>query len=241
MDNYKLITYKIGENVPKLVNTYLDQEYQEQNYKYLIFSQTDIIDLAINTEELCNTYVNFMDTFNVPFTFYCYYGRFNSILPESANYPNPRLIVNTSKGKADLITQLAYGFLVINVSMLKSQLIKLDETYPAIFYLQELAEQCYRKKLWLSNCCFLDVHESWKLFKEHKNNGYNIDIKAFQEEKERYNKQNIQYMQIKEFLDIYKQELHKNENITMTIPSNINFDTIISTNNAISSQTAESK
>lgn len=223
MENYKLITYEIGKNAPKLINEYLTKEYQEQNYKYLIFSQTDIIDLAKNPEELCNAYVNFMDTFNLPFTFYCYYGRFNSVLPESANYPNPRVIVKTDKGKADLITQMAYGFLILNVSMLKSQSIKLDETFPAIFYLQELAEQCFQKKLWLSNCCFLDMHESWKYFKEHKNNGYNIDIKAFQEEKDRYNKRNIQYSGIKEFLDIYKQELHKSNNdVTISVPGNTN-------------------
>ena len=212
MNTYALIEYEAGINVPQLVNKYLTTEYTNQEHEYLIFSQTDILANAIDKNELCNAYINFMNTWQVPFTFYCYYGRFNSVLPESANHPNPRLLVKTEKGKADLISQLAYGFLVLNVSMLKSKNIKLDESYPAIFYLQELAEQCYRTKLWLSNCCFFDLHESWKLFKEHKNNGYNIDIKAFNEEKERYNKQNIQYKDVRDFLEAYKAAIHPVEN-----------------------------
>jgi hypothetical protein len=212
MNIYNLIEYEAGINVPQLVNKYLTAEYANQEHEYLIFSQSDILAIAKDKNELCNTYINFMNAWKVPFTFYCYYGRFNSVLPDSANHPNPRLVVKTEKGKADLISQLAYGFLVLNVSMLKSKNIKLDESYPAIFYLQELAEQCYRTKLWLSNCCFFDVHESWKLFKEHKNNGYNIDIKAFNEEKERYNKQNIEYKDIREFLEIYKASIHPIQN-----------------------------
>lgn len=213
MNTYKLITYDFGINVPKLVNEYLEIEYKNQENQYLIFSQNDIINLAIDKDKLCNEYVNFMNNWEVPFSFYCYYGRFNSVLPEYANHPNPRLIIKTAKGKADLISQLAYGFLILNVSMLKSQNIKLDETYPAIYYLQDLAEQCFKTKLWLSNCNFFDIHESWKLFKEHKNNGYNINIKDFNEEKERYDKLNIKYMDLKEFLDIYKAHIHKEDNV----------------------------
>lgn len=212
MNRYKLLTYTAGENVPRMINNMLAAEYKDQTAQYLIFSQTDIIDLANNQSELCNAYCNFLDTWKVPFGFYSYYGRFNSVLPESANRPNPRLVLKTKYGKCDLISQFAYGFIIINVETFKNGNIKLDETYPAIFYIQDLAEQCFQKNLWLSNCYYIDIHESWKMFKEHKNNGYNINIKDFQEEKERYNKQPRNYGPIQEFLDRYKVKLHEDDN-----------------------------
>lgn len=219
METYKLITYMPGENIPRVANALLAREYQNQTYKYLIFSQIDIIELAYDKDELCKAYVDFLDTWKLPFGFYSYYGRFNSVLPESANKPNPRLILKTKYGKCDLISQFAYGFLIINVELFKQANIKMDETYPAIFYIQDLAEQCFQKNLWLSNCFYFDIHESWKMFKEHKNNGYNINIRDFQEEKERYNKQERKYGTLQEFLDIYKAKLHEGENQVQAVSS----------------------
>lgn len=213
MNAYQLITYAPGQNVPVMVNEFLNKEYNNQTVDYLIFCQTDIAEMANDIKEVCEKYVEFIQITNIPFTFYSYYGRFNSVLPESANLPNPKLIIKTAAYKCDLTSQFAYGFLIINVTKFKNANIKLDESMSAIFYLQDLAEQCYQKKLWISNCYYLDIHESWKLFKEHKNNGYNIDINAYKKEKEDYNKKNIKYKNINEFIEDYKAYIATNNNV----------------------------
>lgn len=210
MEIYKLISYKAGSiNVPKRINEELDKEYIKQTCKYLIFSQEDVLELAKDKNELCNEYVKFMDNWKIPFATYYFYGRFNSIMPETINRPNPKLIINSKKGKCDVISQPAYGFLILNIEMLKSKNIKMDDTYPEIFYLQDLAEKCMKEGLWLSNNSFIDIHNSWELFKEHKNNGYAIDIAKFTSEKNRYNQIPRDYKPLQVFIEAFKKYINE--------------------------------
>ena len=227
MDLYKLFTYKEGTlNVPQFINTELSKEYTEQHYKYLIFAQEDVINNAKDKEQLCKAYTDFMDFWKLPFTTYAFYGRFNSVMPETANRPNPKLIIECKKGKVCVIGQPAYGFLIVNIEMLKSKNIKCDESYPEIFYLQDLAEKCYKENLWISNNNFLDINESWTLFKEHKNNGYNIDIKKFVSEKNRYNQIPRNYKPLNDFIENFKKYINDEASVKIEEPKQENNDLI---------------
>lgn len=212
MEKYKLISYKAGSiNVPKRINEELDKEYVEQTCEYLIFSQIDVLENAKDKNQLCDEYVKFMDNWKIPFVTYYYYGRFNCIMPDTINRPNPKLIINTKKGRCAVISQPAYGFLVLNISMLKSKNIKMDDTYPEIFYLQDLAEKCMKEGLWVSNNTFIEMDKSWELFKTHKNDGYAIDIAKFTSEKNRYNQIPRDYKPLQFFIEAFKKFVNGEE------------------------------
>jgi hypothetical protein len=205
MEICKLIQYEIGKvNVPKIVNEFLDKEKENRTIQYYIFSQTDVIDNAQDPNTLGNMYVNLLTTFNMPFGYYSYYGRFNRVLPTITNTPNPVYVFNIKNTKVDVTNQLAPGFLIVDMDMLNKNNIRLDETYPEIFYLQDLAEKCFKAGLWKSNCFFFDIHESWKLFKNQNNDGRQIDIKKFTEEKNRYTEKKPEYKPVNFFIDELK-------------------------------------
>lgn len=211
MNKFKTLEYEAGKlNVPKLINENLKKEYENQTVKYLIFVQTDIIENCIDFEKTCNNYCNFLDKWNIPFSYYSYYGRFNRVLPETNNIPTAKLNFNIKGEIVDVISQLAYGFLILDVEKLKSKNILIDESYPAIFYLQDLAEKCYKEDLWISNCYFFDIHDSWNMFKNQENNGYNISMKDFSEEKNRYNKIQRIYKSAQEFIEDFKRLYNSN-------------------------------
>lgn len=209
MNTYSVISYKAkNTNVPALINQYLVKEYQIQENEVLIFIQEELLNDVLDKTKLFNEYTNFIKEWNLPFSYYFYYGKFNRVLPQTANTPNPKYEFKTSNGIISISNQLAYGLLVLNISLLKTKNILFDDSYPQLFYLQDFAEKCYKNNLWISNCFFVDIHESWKFFKEESHEYFTIDGKKFLEEKERYNKINPQYKNPNEFIEDFKKYLH---------------------------------
>ena len=189
MSETKLFSYKEGTvNIPKLVNQQLKIFYQQEFDGSLVFAQEDVLQMAVDKDKLVQEYGDFVQHWKIPFATYCHYGRFNSAFPNADNRANPRFRVKTSRGICQVCTQPAYGLLTLNLKLLKPKKIFLSQKYPVMLYLQELAQRCMLQDLWISNNHFLDIDQSWKLFKSRSPKAYQIDMKVFTEQRERYKK-----------------------------------------------------
>ena len=207
----KIITYIPQEiiktqSIPKYFNSELEKAYKNDKIDNLIFIQKDIQDNIIDFNKFIESYNQLMLEYDLPYSFYPYYIYFNRLLPNVLNKPNPKLNITIKKVKnIQVVCVPAYGFLMLNVKKLKSINFKFDENLTELYWLQDMIQKCYEQKLWLSNCCFLDVTESWKMLKDYRNiNGFYINGETYKKEKENYEKLQIKYHSIQEFLDIFK-------------------------------------
>jgi len=220
MERFKVLVYDNPNsiNIPQNINKILDDEKNNQTTEYYIFMQKDIMDKAINSDELCSAYCNFCEKMDLPFAMYQYYNNFNRILPGSLNKVNPRLIIHTDKyGIFDIVTQLAYGFFIINVKKFIDSGFKFNETYTKLFYLQDMLEYFYQHKLYISNFCLFELHDSELLFKEPKDGktGYYINMEEFNKEREAYFKTiQPQYKNINEIIEQIKERYGTNTDVS---------------------------
>lgn len=165
----------------------------------------DIFANLKNPEKFFKDYQDFMIKWNLPYTFFPYYIYFNKILPKELGKPNPRFLFNLKNNeKLHVVIQPAYGFLMLDIKKLKFINFNFNVEYSEIYYLQDMIEQCFKKNLWISNCYFIDRFESWKDLKKITTNGILINMKKYNEEKIKYNKLNIQYMQPQIFIEKFK-------------------------------------
>ena len=211
----KVITYIPQEilktqTIPHYFNIELEKVYNDEKIDNIIFVQKDIQDNIIDFTKFIESYTQLMLEYDLPYCFYPYYIYFNRLLPNILNKPNPKLSITIKKvKKLNIICVPAYGFLVLNIKKLKSINFKFNEELTELYWLQDMIQQCFNNKLWLSNCCFLDVFESWKMTKDYYNiQGYYINGEKYKKEKENYEKQQIKYHSIQEFLDLFKGKLN---------------------------------
>ena len=143
----------------------------------------------------------------VPFVFFPYYVYFNKLLPKELGKPNPKFIFNIKNNKKiDVINQPAYGFLMLDINKMKSINFNFNIEFTEIYYLQDMVEKCYQNKLWISNCFFIDRHESWKDLKKLTIDGTLVNMKKYNEEKIKYNKLNLQYLSPQIFIETFKRK-----------------------------------
>lgn len=155
------------DNVPAFYNKELLSAYNDEKIDYLTFVQDDIYDNCKDPNQFINDYKEFLVKWNLPYIFFPYYIYFNKLLPEEAALPNPRLCLNIKNTeKINVVCMITYGFLLVDIKKLKSIDFKFNEQYTELFWVQDLAEQCFKNNLWISNCCFLDRLNSWKDLKE---------------------------------------------------------------------------
>lgn len=193
-------------SVVELYNKHLKNAYKSQD-EYLIFIQKDILDNLKNSEDYFEKTISFMKEWDLPYYFNPYYTYFNKVLPDMTNTPNPRIELTIKEyGTINIVNQICHGLLILDINKLKSFNFLFDTNYPVLYYLQDMVQKCYEKNLWISNCWFIDRYKSYEDLKEIKLQGYMFDGKRFQEEKAKYQKLNIQYHNVQEFIQKLKQK-----------------------------------
>lgn len=199
-------------NVPELFNTHLLKSYnncdKEQEF-YLILIHNDVIQNLKNSEQFFNDYISFMKKWDMPYIFFPYYAYFNKALPDMVGKPNPRVELKFKGETINIVNQICHGCLILNIKKLKTINFQFNTNYPILYYLQDLAEQCYQKQLWISNCWFLDRFKSWEDLIEITCNGLQIDNKKFQEQKTKYAANKVEYHPVQTFIDKFKEKFNK--------------------------------
>lgn len=207
----KIITYIPQEiiktqSIPQYFNQELEKVYKDDTVDNIIFIQKDLQDNIIDINKFIESYNQLMIDYDLPYCFYPYYLYFNKLLPNILNKPNPKINLTIKKVKNIQVVNIpAYGFLMLNVKKFKDIKFNFDQTLPELYWLQDMIQKCYEFNLWISNCCFLDVPNSWEMTKDFYNiNGYHVNGDKYKKEKETYENKQIKYHTIQEFLDIFK-------------------------------------
>ena len=201
----KIVSYNPNEvpNIPAMMN----QQIADSEDNFIMFVFDNVVDQMIDKQACCNAYKNFMLRFNLPFMIFPYYMHFNKILPDSIAKPNPRATIKLKKtGEVfDVVGMVAYGMLIVNKSRLADIGFKFDERYAKAFYVQDLMNRCFEKKIWMSNQYYIDIHNSWTMFKSNIREGYAVPSKVFLAEREEFAKNNKDGAQaINDFIQLLK-------------------------------------
>lgn len=239
----KKIVFIIDAHIKNYIQTYNNQlknayksiSKEDTQNTYLILLNEDLMRKLKNKDQFIDDYIALAEEFDLPYTFFPYYGNFNKVMIQiSPGIPHPIFEITLEKRNNKVINithQIAPGCLVLNVNKLKSINFKFDQNYSAIFYLQDLVEKCYRAKLWISNCWYIDRLHSWEdvegldLTQSHP-----INPKTFQAEQKKYFETNkdLKFKEAQPFIDDLKKWLN-GEEVTVEInqpPLNVNLSDI---------------
>lgn len=208
----------------QLKNAYKDVKDNE-NY-YLVLLNEDLKANLKDDKKFVDDYINLAEEFDLPFTFFPYYGAFNKVLIKaSGGIPHPVFevtIENKGNKVVNIIHQIAPGCLVLNLNKLKKIDFKFDTNYPTLFYLQDLVEKCYRAKLWISNCWYIDRLNSWEDLKSNPLEvKFGINGKNFQDEQKKYFETNkdCKFKEAPQFIEDMKKWV-KGEDVAVEIDDN---------------------
>lgn len=192
-------------NMSKFLN---DNIELHKNEKYIMFIFNDIYENIINLNEFYTKYVKLMKRFDLPYAFYPYYLHFNKMLWRSLSIASPKMKIKIDKKPAcNVINQAAYGMLIVDIEKIKSINFKFNESLKLCFYIQDLAEACFKHNLYFSSSSFLDVYNSQEMVKSSFKDGYFIDAKEFAEEKSKfYAKNTVVKEDVNEFIKKLKEK-----------------------------------
>lgn len=197
----KVISYDPSEisDMPAFLNEGL-KTYNTD--KYVMFVFNDILNAAKDKQVLCRAYEELLVRMNIPYAFFPYYVHFNRILPDTVRKPSPRISVNLKKSfRFDIVQEPAYGLMILDAAALRSTNFKFNEQYKLVFYIQDLIAHCFEKKLYFSNSFFLDVYQSYNLFKSDFKDGYAFNVEDFGKEKQLFLKDHqLKQEQINDFM-----------------------------------------
>lgn len=211
----KIISYdpKNIENISKFFNETIDNYRHESDYNgFIMFIFEDILNHAINKENLINSYKNLLINFDLPFAFYPYNLHFNKVLPSSNSIPTPKIHGKYKDLDFDVVNQPCFGMLVLNLNKLCN--FKFNEEYEVSFYIQDLIFYCKTNNLYLSNSFFIDVHDSFKLFNSNFKTGFLPNVEKFKKEKEMFfSKNKNEPENINNFVKFLKEKLNPVDNI----------------------------
>lgn len=212
-----LVTTQI-KNFIQTYNNQLKNAYKnvtDDENSYLVLINEDLKANLKDPNKFIDDYIDLAEEFNLPYTFFPYYGMFNKALIKcSEGIPHPIFDATIEKKDNKMINithQIAPGCLVLNVNKLKSIDFKFDTNFPTMFYLQDFVEKCYRAKLWISNCWYIDRFESWKDLKViNTESKFTVNVKNFQEEQKKYFEQfkDCKYKEAQQFIDDIKKWLN---------------------------------
>lgn len=208
----KIVVYdptKLQKSVPAYYNEILTDVYENStDIDTITFAQQDLLLNLKDKNEFIKAYLNFIQEWDLPFAFFPYYGHFARALYESMNIPNPKLEIKLSDNeKINVVVQPTYGFLVVNVKKFKDINFKFNEEFTEIYYLQDMVQKMYEAKLWISNCSFIDIFESWNYLKDQAANYYLIDMQKYQKESEKYEAKEL--VDLNKFLELLKEYVTK--------------------------------
>ena len=178
----KKTVFLVTSQIKNFIQTYNNQlknaykDVKDGETSYLVLLNEDLKANLKDDKKFIDDYIALAEEFKLPYTFFPYYGSFNQAMIKCSNgIPHPifEATIESKNNKiVNLVHQISPGCIVLNLNMLKKIDFKFDTNYPTIFYLQDLVEKCYRAKLWISNCWYIDRHESWKDLKV-----INLDVK----------------------------------------------------------------
>lgn len=196
-----------GKSIPEYYNQELELAYKNEKIKYITFIFNDLYDNLKDANQFINDYKVFLNDWNLPYIFFPYYAYFNKNLPNELGLPNPKLeiLIKKTNTKINCVIAPTYGFLMLDITKLKTINFKFDVKYTELYYLQDLIQKCFDNKLWISNCCYIDRYNSFEDLKEINIKGYYIDSAKYNAEKAEYEKQKIQYSDINSFIKTLKE------------------------------------
>ena len=188
----KVIHYnlKTVDNAAKFFN---EQIAENKDERYIMFIYDDIYEKAKDINEVARKYEELLVRLDVPYAFFPYYLHFNKILPAHVGKPSPRMSVTLQdKFVFDVVQEPAFGMLVVDSQKLRSMNFTFNEKYKICFYIQDLIATCHKNNTYFSNTFFVDVHDSYDLFKDNFSNGESIQSKIFLEEKNEFFKEHAE-------------------------------------------------
>ena len=200
----KIVSYNPAEvqNIPAMMN----RQIAESTDDFIMFIFDKLLEQMVDKEKACSEYQTFMQKFNLPFMMFPYYMHFNKIMHGYLSKPNPRAVVHIKKtGEVfDVIGTASYGMLIVNKKRLASIEFRFDERFPKAFYIQDIMYNCFKKGIWMSSTYLIDIHDSWKMFKDTEK-GYVIDGPVFAKEREEFMKTHEDQPQaINDFIGLLK-------------------------------------
>ena len=216
---------KTVENIAKFLN---DSIEANKNEKYIMFIFNDIYENVEDIDVFYNKYVELMKIFDLPYAFYPYYIHFNKTLRSYLSMPSPRMKIRVDNNyTCDVVNQVAYGMLIVDLEKLQKINFKFNENYKLCFYIQDLVEACLQNNLYFSTSFFVDVKNSSSMVKSSMKDGYFINANNFKQEKELFYKDHPQTNQnINEFIEKLKgicQFIKEQEKIKQTNFNNLGF------------------
>lgn len=207
----------------QLKNLYKTIKDDDTENIYLVLLFEDLAKKLKDKNKFIDDYINFAEEWKLPYTFYPYYGSFNKVMIKISNglyHPSFEAVLTSKDNKVvDITHQVSFGCLILNVNMLKKINFKFDQNYPTVFYLQDLVEKCYRAQYWISNCWFLDIHNSWEYVEGDSMDMLNpINLKNFQDEQKKYFEEHkdCKFKDAQPFIDDLKKWL-KGEEVVVEI------------------------
>lgn len=194
---------KTVENIAKFLNDSIEANKTE---KYIMFIFNDIYEQVEDINVFFNKYVELMKKFDLPYAFYPYYIHFNKTLRSYLSMPSPRMRIRIDNNPTcDVVNQVAYGMLILDIKKLNSINFKFNENYKLCFYIQDLVETCLQNNLYYSSSFFLDVKDSSSMVNSSFKEGYFINSNDFKQEKEKFYSEHPQSNQeAKEFIEKLK-------------------------------------
>lgn len=246
----KKTVFLVTSQIKSFIQTYNNQlknaykDVNDDETSYLVLLNEDLKANLKDDKKFIDDYITLAEEFKLPYTFFPYYGAFNKAMIKCSNgIPHPifEATINQKGDEVyDIIHQISPGCIVLNLNMLKKIDFKFDTNYPTIFYLQDLVEKCYRAKLWISNCWYIDRHESWKDLKTVSLNvKFGINNKNFVGEQKKYFEEHkdCKFKEAQDFLNDFRKWLNgeevsfeinnqptlkvANSNINISIPNNL--------------------
>lgn len=224
----------------QLKNAYKNIKDDDTENTYLILLNEDLQKKLKNKDQFINNYITHAEEFDLPYTFFPYYGAFNKVMLQiTPGIPHPVFELTLEEkggGVINLVHQIAPGCLILNVNKLKKINFKFDQNFPSIFYLQDLVEKCYRAKLWISNCWYVDRLNSWKEVNDLDSTQIHpVNPKNFQQEQKRYFEgKDYKYKEAQQFINDFKKWLKGEQiqietqpqspqvpNVNISIPQNL--------------------
>ena len=199
------------------ISNFFNEEIEKCDEKFIMFIFDDLFFEVKDIDEFSNAYESLLTKNNLPFAFYPYYVHFNKVLCNYIKYPNPKVHVENTENRFDIVNNPAMGMLVLNLEKLKEKNFKFSGNYNQAFYVQEVVMFCNEHDLYFSTLYFYDVYKSWTYLKSNIVKGFLPNVKTFKEEKEKfYQKYKQEDEGLMNFLEKIKSG--KNNEVQMEMP-----------------------
>lgn len=207
----KIIKYnpEMVSNISKFFNEEIEKN---KNEKFIMFVFENIINEAIDINEVERLYEELLTEYDLPYAFYPYNLHFNKVYREFKSIPHPKINGVHNGKEFDIVSDLSFGMLILNLEKLNG--FRFNEKYEISFYIQDLIFYCKNNNLYISDGFFFDVRQSWKLFKSTFDNGWLPEVNSFKKEKELFfSEHTVSEKSITDFINHLRDKFNKETQI----------------------------